>query len=156
MRPIRVLFGYVLACLAAAATLVLFVYTPAELAGLPPDGERLLEASTFALSVTRFVAVYAALPALIAVGFGEARGIGAWIFYVLAGVVIAALGFMVQYATEAPDQPTILRNYALIAFLTAGLVGGLVYWLFSGRAARRTGDRAPEAAAPAAADGTAT
>ena len=151
MRPIRVLFGYALACLAAAVTLVLFVYTPAELAGLPRDaiGERLLEASSFALSVTRYVAVLAALPALIAVGFGETRGIGAWIFYVLVGIGIAALGFLAQYSTEAPGQPTILRNYALIAFLTAGLVGGLAYWLLSGRAARRPGQGAPEAAAQA-------
>ena len=35
MRVIRVVFGFALACLAAAATLVLFVYTPAELASLP-------------------------------------------------------------------------------------------------------------------------
>jgi hypothetical protein len=152
MRPIRVLFGFGLACPAAAATLVLFVYTPAELAGLPSDvtGDRLLQAATFALTVTPHVAVFAALPALIGVGFGEARGIGAWIFYALVGVGIAALGFLVQHFTEAPGQPTILRNYALTAFLTAGFVGGLVYWLFSGRVARSAGPVAPQPAATVA------
>lgn len=153
MRPIRVLFGFALACPAAAATLVLFVYTPAEFAGLPSDmtGERLSQAALFALAVTPHVAMFAALPALIGAGFGEARRIGTWIFYALIGIGIAALGFLAQHFTEAPGQPTILRNYALIAFLTAGLVGGLVYWLFSGRAARRrAGPVEPQPAAPAA------
>ena len=153
MRPIRVLFGFALACLAAAATLVLFVYTPAEFASLPSDmtGERLSQAALFALAVTPHLAMVAALPALIGAGFGEARGIGTWIFYALIGIGIAALGFLAQHLTEAPGQPTILRNYALIAFLTAGLVGGLVYWLFSGRAARRrAGPAEPQPAAPAA------
>jgi hypothetical protein len=152
MRPIRVLFGFALACLAAAATLVLFVYTPAELAGLPGDMtfDRLREAGSFALAVTPHVAVFAALPALVGVGFGETRRIGAWSFYTLVGVGIAAVGFLVQHFTEPPGQPSILRNYALTAFLTAGVVGGLVYWLFSGRAARRSRPAAPSPAAPAA------
>src|SRR5262245_1157704 len=130
MRAIRVLFGYVLGCLASAATLVLFVYTPAEMAGLPADmtWERLWQAAAFALAVTPHVMLFTAAPALVAVGFGEARRIGSWVFYVLAAIGIAALGFLAQHLTEAPGQPTILRNYVLIAFLTAGLVGGLVYW----------------------------
>jgi len=139
VRSIRALIGFVLACFATALTLVLFVYTPAELASLPSDMtvERLTEAGTFALAITPHVAAFAALPALIGVTFGETRGIAAWTFYALVGIGIAALGFLVQHFTEAPDQPTILRNYALIAFLTAGLAGGLVYRLFSGRAVIR-------------------
>jgi hypothetical protein len=114
-------------------------------------GDRLLQAGMFALIVTPHVVTFAVVPALVGIGFGEARGIGAWLFYGLVGVAIASLGFLTQHFTEAPGQPTILRNYALFAFLTAGFVGGLVYWLFSGRAARGTGPAAPApVAAPSA------
>jgi len=76
MRVIRVLFGFALACLAAAAALVLFVYTPAELASLPSGmgADRVTEAGFFAIVVTPHVAMFAALPALVGVIIGERRG----------------------------------------------------------------------------------
>jgi hypothetical protein len=138
MRVIRVLFGFALACLTAAATLVLFVYTPAELASLPTGMgiDRTTEAGLFALAVTPHVAMFAALPALIAVIIGEGRSVSAWSFYTLGGIAIAVIGFLTQHFTEAQGQSTILHNYALTAFLTAGFVGGFTYWLFSGRNAK--------------------
>jgi hypothetical protein len=135
MRVIRVLFGFALACLAAAAALVLFVYTPAELASLPSGmgADRVTQAGLFALVVSPHVAMFAALPALVGVIIGERRGISGWGYYALVGIAIAVLGFLTQHVTETPGQTTILHNYALTAFLTAGLAGGFVYWLFSGR-----------------------
>jgi len=149
VRVIRVLIGFALASLVAAFTLVLFVYAPSELAGLPSDlsGERLSEAGLFALVITPHVVVSAALPALAGVMFAEARRVAGWAFYAFAGIATAAAGFLVFHLGEAPDQASILHNYALAAFLTSGLVGGLAYWLFSGRfAARRAGaDDKPQA-----------
>lgn len=157
MRVIRVLFGFAVACIAAAATLVLFVYTPVELATLPAGlgADRLGEGTFFALVITPHVASFAALPTLIAVIFGERRGIAEWSYYAVVGVAIAALGFLTQHFTEAPGQTTILHNYALMAFLCAGVVGGLAYWLCSGRYARRTpanGPRHPTTAPPPSAE----
>jgi hypothetical protein len=157
MRVIRVLFGFALACLAAAATLVLFVYTPAELASLPPGmgAERLAQGALFALVVTPHVAAFAAVPASLAMVIGERRGISSWSFYVLTGVGVAVLGFLTHHFTETAGQPTILHNYALTAFLTAGFVGGFVYWAFSGRfvapgaAPRSTAARAADEAGAA-------
>ena len=145
MRVIRVLFGFILACLAAAATLVLFVYTPAELANLPSDmgSDRMLEAGIFALVVAPYVAVFAALPSLIGIIFGERRGISGLSYYALVGIAIAVLGFLAQHLSETPGQVTILHNYALTAFLTAGFAGGFVYWLFSGRFVARRDSIAP-------------
>jgi hypothetical protein len=77
--------------------------------------------------------MFAALPALLGVVVGERRGISGWGYYALVGIAIAALGFLTQHVTETPGQATILHNYALTAFLTAGLAGGFVYWLLSGR-----------------------
>jgi hypothetical protein len=135
MRVLRVLFGFVVACFAAAAALVLFVYTPAELASLPGDmaGDRLTEAARFALVITPHIILFAALPALIGIVFAERNDISGLPFYVLLGIAVAVLGFLAQHFSEAPGQPTILRNYALIAFLTTGAASGLFYWLFSGR-----------------------
>lgn len=146
MRVVRVLMGFVLACLAAALALVLFVYTPAELASLPLDvsGDRMFEAGFFVLAIAPLVATFAALPALIGIVFGERRSIASWTYYALLWVVIAALGFLVQHFNEAPGEPTILRNYALIAFLVAGFVGGFVYWFFSGRFVGRQGMPRPD------------
>ena len=150
MRVIRVLAGFILACPAAAAALVLFVYTPAELASLPSDigSERLSEAALFTLAVTPHVMLFTALPALIGIVFAERNDIGGLPFYVILGVAISVLGFLTQHFSEAPGQATILQNYALIAFLTAGVAAGFVYWLFSGRYA--AGKAAPAATSPPA------
>ena len=153
MALFRALFGFIVACVAAAATLVLFVYTPAELANLPSDigSDRVTEAALFTLAVTPHVMLFAALPASICVLLAEVRSIGAWTYYFGLGVAIAVFGFLVQHVTEGPGQLTILQNYALMAFLLAGVVGGLVYWFLSGRfAAPRSAPKRPaEAAAPA-------
>jgi hypothetical protein len=135
MRVLRVLVGFIVACLAAAAALVLFVYTPAELASLPSDmaSDRVSEAARFALAVTPHIMLFAAVPALIGIVFAERNDIAGLSFYLLFGIAIAVLGFLTQHFSEAPGQPTILRNYALIAFLTTGAVAGFFYWLFSGR-----------------------
>jgi hypothetical protein len=153
MRVIRVLVGFILACPAAAATLVLFVYTPTELASLPSDigTDRLSEAGLFTLAVTPHVMLFTALPALIGIVFAERNDIGSLPFYLILGVAIAVLGFLTQHFSEAPGQATVLQNYALIAFLSAGAVAGFVYWLVSGRYAAAKVPAAPAAAPPPAA-----
>jgi hypothetical protein len=147
MRVIRVLFGFIVACLAAAAALVLFVYTPAEFASVPSDiaADRVSEAALFALAITPHIMLFAALPMLIGIVFAERNEIAGLPFYLLVGIAIAAIGFLAQHFSEAPGQPTILRNYALIAFLTTGAVAGFFYWLISGRYAAP-----PQPIAPAA------
>jgi hypothetical protein len=134
-RVVRILIGFALASLAAAATLVAFVYAPGDWASLRSElnGERLSEAGLFALVVTPWVAFAAAVPALAGAALAEKYKIAGWTYYALAGIGTAAAGFLVQHLSATPGRPSIFEAYALIAFLTAGLVGGLVYWLFSGR-----------------------
>ena len=99
--------------------------------------------------VTPHVAAFAALPALIGVFIAERRGISSLGYYAILGIVIAALGFLLQHVTETPGQTTILHNYALTAFLTSGLAGGLIYWLFSGRYVTGAANPPREIARPA-------
>jgi hypothetical protein len=135
LRIIRVVFGFVLACLAAGLTMVLFVYTPVELANLPSDeaSQRASEAGLLSLAAATHSAIFAAPFALIAAAIGEWRGIGSWMYYVLVGVLIAGIGFLAQYSSEAVGEASIVNTYALTAFLVTGFVAGAVYWLFSGR-----------------------
>jgi drug/metabolite transporter (DMT)-like permease len=149
-RILRMLFGFALACLAAGTTLVLFIFTPPELIG--PQSERLSEAGLLALAAATQIAMFAALLALIGAGFAEWQRIGSWMYYVLVAVVIAAVGFLVQYWGEARGEASIVNNYAATAFLVTGFVAGLVYWLFAGRFARGPGREAE--VAPRAANAT--
>jgi hypothetical protein len=140
-RVIRILLGFALASLAAAATLVAFVYAPGDMSSLRTDlsSERLLAAGVFALEATPHVILTAAFPALLAAVFAETRKIAGWPFHVLAGSLTGAAGFFLQHLSEGPDPDGIFQAYALIAFLTAGLTGGLVYWATSGRFAAAPG-----------------
>jgi hypothetical protein len=144
-RIIRVLLGFAAACLAAGLALVLFVYTPPEVAGL--SSERMAEVGLLALAAATHCAIFAAPFALIAVAFGESRDLGSWTYYVLVGIAIAVIGFLMWHFGENAGQPTILNNYALTAYMTSGFVGGLAYWLIAGRYARGPA-REPEISRP--------
>jgi MFS family permease len=131
-RCFRVIIGFVLACLAAGLAVVLFVYTPLELAG-DLASERLVEVGLLALAAATHSAVFAAPFALIGAVIGEWLKIGSWMYYVLVAIAIAAVGFTAQFWTEAAGEATIVNNYAVTAFIVTGFVAGLVYWLFAGR-----------------------
>lgn len=134
---IRVLFGFILACLIAALAQVLFVITPDELVTLPAEAltTRTGQVGILALVAATHFAIFAAPFALVVAAFAEWQAIRGWAFYVLAGLAIALAGFLAQYTSEVQGQATIVNNYALRAFLTTGFVGGLVYWLVAGRGA---------------------
>ena len=147
---LRVLLGFALACLAAGLTLVLFVYTPLELAR-EHAGDRMSEAGLLALAVATHTAMFAAPFALIGAGFAEWQRIGGWLYYTLIGIAIAAVGFAAQSWTESGGeaQGSIRNGYAVGAFLVTGVVSGLVYWLCAGRlASPRNSGRVPAPNAP--------
>jgi len=144
----RVLAGFTLACLTAAFVQVLYVTTPTGLAGMPAgelaDAARNL--LVLVLATATHIAIFSFAFALIAAGIAEwlgGRTLGYWL---VVGIAIALLGFSAQYSSEVSGQPTILNNYALQSFLTAGFFAGLVYWLVAGArtpaAHVRTGERA--------------
>lgn len=125
-RIIRVVLGFGVACLAAGLTLVLFVYTPLELA-TETGSERALEVAVLALHAATHSAVFAAPFAFIAAVYGEWQNLGSWLYYCVVGIAIAAVGLFAQFQADGAN------SYAVTAFLVAGLVAGLVYWLLSGR-----------------------
>jgi len=131
LRVLCVLAGYLVACVAFALVLVAFVFTPAELVGADPD--RFFMAGFQLLASSIQVIIFAAPLALVAAAVAEWRGIDDWIFYALAAMLIAGVGFLAQYASEMQGAPTIVNDYALTAFMTGSFVAGVVYWLIAGR-----------------------
>jgi phosphoglycerol transferase MdoB-like AlkP superfamily enzyme len=151
---LRVLFGFIIACLVAGVVTVAFVVTPADIAALPAEAqsERLGNASVLSLLAATHSAIFALPFALIAIGIAELWRVRSWIYYVLAGIAIALAGFAAEYLNEVPGQPSIFNNYALGAFVAVGVLSGIAFWLVAGRrAGGKRGDvQAPPAAAPPA------
>jgi hypothetical protein len=138
---LRVVFGFAIACLAAALVQRLFAFTPGGVTGDPDGLERLL------LTATHF-AVFSSPFALLVAAIGEWQGFRGWLYYAAAGLAIAISGLLVQYAGEGPER-TIWNTFALQAFLATGLAGGLTYWLMAGRRAGGEPDEeAPEEPMP--------
>jgi len=153
---LRVLFGFIIACLVAGAVTVAFIVTPGDLASLPADAqaERLGNAGILALLTATHSAIFSFPFALLAIGVAELWRLRSWLYYAAVGVIIALGGFSAEYLNEVPGEPSILNNYALAAFLAAGILGGLAYWLFAGRrAGGRRGDAPPPSEATGADEG---
>lgn len=152
-RMFRVLFGFLIACIAAALTTLLFVVTPGELVGwmsLDDGGERFARFGLLWLAASTQNVLFSAPFALVAVIVAEWLGQRDWIYYANAGLIIAVLGFLAQWASEPTGQnwSVVNSSYPLVAFLATGFVGGFVYWMWAGRHA---GGPSRSAAAPVAA-----
>ncbi len=130
---VRVLFGFILACIAAGVTQVLFAFGPAEVGSGDPD--RIALMLNLAAAAATQSAVFSAPFALVSAAVSEWQDIRSWLYHMVAGMVIAAAGFAAQYSSEAPGAPSVFNNYALSAYVATGLVAGLVYWMFAGRRA---------------------
>lgn len=136
----RVLFGFVLACLAAGVVQLAFAL-PTDV--LTDDVDKLMAAGELAALTATHSGVFAAPFALVAAAIGEWQSIRNWFYYTLSGIAIAVAGFIALYSGEATGQATIVNSYALAAYLCAGLVGGLVYWLIAGRLSGEPLDQMP-------------
>ncbi len=129
-----ILIGYGVAALAASAFLnIMFL---ASLGYTPEHAQPAATASLyFSIPfVALFVAYFAFMPAAVAILVSEILGRRDWLFYALAGAVVAAvfLGFAHQTA-DANFEITDLRVVA--AVIGSGMVGGIFYWLSAGRSA---------------------
>lgn len=127
---LRVLLGFTISCIAAGATQVVFAVGPQSFLSATGEDKRILE---WILLTATHSAVFSAPFAVIAASIGEWRGIRSLLYYLGAGIAIALGGFAAQYQSEVPGQATIINTYAFATYGTTGALGGLVYWLFSGR-----------------------
>lgn len=123
VRFAMILFGYAVASLAASAFLnVLFLAS----IGYTPDHTHPTATASLYFSipfVALFVAYFAFLPAVIVILLAEILGRRDWLYYALAGAVVAAV--FLGLVDHAPDS-----TFAVIG---GGMVGGIFYWLSAGR-----------------------
>ena len=134
-RFIVISIGYAVATLAASAflnvvTLAWFGFTPEE--------TRMVATGSFVFSipfVALFVAYFAFIPAVFAIVIGEVTGKRDWLFYALAGAVVALIiiGFSRGGGGAAFAEIADL-NFALVV-IGSGMCGGIGYWLVAGRSA---------------------
>lgn len=129
---LRVLIGFGLACIVGAVVQLGFA-TPNDV--MTDDVDKLSWSMEQVLLAATHSAVFSAPFALVAAAIGEWQSIRSWVYYALSGIAIAIAGFIALYSGEAGGPNSIVNNYALAAYLCAGIAGGIVYWLISGRSA---------------------
>lgn len=122
---IRFIFGFIAAVLVAGVVQVAFVaggdLVRAPISTVESLGLLVLLAAT---QSAVFSGPFAVL-AVVAAAWLPTRSV---FYFAAVGLLIAAAGFFAQYVGEA-GPTTILNRYALTAYLTSGLLGGLAYWL---------------------------
>jgi hypothetical protein len=136
--------GYLVGSLAASAFLNVLMLGALGFIG----GETSPAAGSLIFSipfVALFVAYFAFMPAILAILAGEIFGKRDWLFYAIAGAVVALIivGFM-RGAAEASGEAATDLNFVL-AVVGSGMCGGIGYWLVAGRSAgrwRRTSEAA--------------
>jgi len=126
------LFAFGIACLAAAAVLVLGAAAP-ELPA-PQDWPLL---TIFVFTVSAFIAAFAFVPSVVVILVTEAFGLRSILLYALAGAAVGLFcGYTFDLVEPMPqfrfDRP-LNTNFELLA--AAGIAAGLVYWLIAGRRA---------------------
>ncbi|QKC81031.1 hypothetical protein [Mesorhizobium sp. NZP2077] len=127
-----ILFGYAVASLAASAFLnILFLAS----LGYTPDHAHPTATAALYFSipfVALFVAYFAFMPAVVVILVAEILGRRDWLYYALAGAVVAAayLG-LVDHAQEPTFAVT--DTSAIMAVIGGGMVGGIFYSLSAGR-----------------------
>ncbi len=134
-RFFAVLVGYVVASLAAGLTVVAAIIGVSMIgtdAGAPGAFSPFLYiGGVFAA----FIAVLALAPAAVAVLVAEVFAIRRMIYYVLAGGLAGAVGYVgfTDFGLRPEARPGTGDELAII--VAAGLVGGLAYWVITGRTA---------------------
>ena len=126
------MFAFGLACLVAAAVLVLGAAAPALPA--PQDWPLLI---VFIFTVSAFIAAFAFVPAVVVIVVTEAFALRSILLYAVAGALVGlfcgyTLGFVEPMPQFRFDTP-LNTNFELLA--AAGIAAGFVYWLVAGRGA---------------------
>jgi hypothetical protein len=125
-RIVRISAGFAAAALSAGLVLVFFVVDPVATFATP-DGAA---AGGLFILLAAMQAAYFSLPfALPAILLSETFALRRWPVFVLVGAVIGLAGHGMRIGWSSSD------TYSLVAFLAAGMLGGIVYRLVAGAGA---------------------
>lgn len=138
-RILSILAGCTAAALAAGLTIALSLHGPA----LQPGDAGWF--ATWTILAAWSVAKLALLPWLAAAAIAEARGLRSVPWWPALGAIIGFAAERLLPFTGDPERAT----PRLVAFVAAGVVGGLVYWAVTGRKAGIGVSRQPPPASAA-------
>jgi hypothetical protein len=136
---LRIALGYAVACLIAGATQTAFVVEPAVFTRGP---ETAAAAGLLVAMAATQTAIFSFPFACIGIPLSEWLRWRGWLTFVLLGSIISLTAYAVAIAGETGGV-TLWNDYALKAFLAAGVSGGLGYWLVAGRHAGTAGNGRP-------------
>jgi len=132
-RIVVMIVALIVASLAAGVVLVIGIIAP------DMDSDRVERVSFFVGSffATGFYGAVAIVPALVLIGLAEALRLRCFMYYGAAGALVAVASYygcnisvMLENTTDVPPV-----EHALLLAAAAGIIGGVVYWLITGRKA---------------------
>lgn len=132
LRFALILVGYVAAVLAASAFIHLLFLGSAgflEEDVRPVAGAAMLFSVPF---VALFVAYFAFVPSVIAIGLAELLGRRDWLSYALFGAAVG-IAFIAAASGNVEGGYDLTRTPIALGIVGAGMVGGIAYWLTAGR-----------------------
>lgn len=136
VRLVVITLGYAAATVAAGVSLALLTkaVTPQQAGHLADSGfdAGLIIGAVALGSLAGYVAFF---PAMLVILYAEFTGRRDWLFYALAGGVIAAAAPAIVSFAAGPNHADPL-DFALMS-LAAGMIAGSAYWLIAGRGAGR-------------------
>lgn len=135
-RLVLALVGYVSATLAAGLTLAFAIAGVSALAAFTEGSGPIVSSLVFVGGVfAAFISALAAGPSLLAILVAEIFGLRMVLYYLAAGALSAALGYVAFTDFGTGEGVTPGTGDELLAFVSAGLVGGFVYWVIAGSSA---------------------
>jgi hypothetical protein len=131
-----ILFSLVFAILAAGIALAIGVMAP-ELFSVSSDPIEKFMFFAAAFFATSFVGATAFVPAVILAAIGEAFDIRTIFYYAIGGGLIAAIAWYSSDISVRLENTTDISPviWGLQLVVSAGIIGGFVYWLLAGRKA---------------------
>jgi hypothetical protein len=130
-----IILGYAVAALAASAFLnVLMLAALGFIAGEASMAAP--ESLVFSIPfVALFVSYFAFVPSAFAILAGEIFSKRDWLFYALAGAVVAVILLGVVKTAAEPGSEAVTDINFMLAVIGSGMCGGIGYWLVAGRSA---------------------
>lgn len=132
IRLVMITIGFIAASIAAGVSLAFLtrMITPqeaAELSGSDFSGWMIIATLMFS-SWTGFIAFF---PGMAVIFYGEFTRRRDWLYYAVAGGLIAVVApLFIAYVWGAGPRS---KSEFVLMSLAAGMIGGLAYWLVSGR-----------------------
>ena len=135
-RIIVIIFAVIVASMAAGVALAIGIVAP-DWATMDSDPVERVSFFVVSFFATSFVGAVAMAPAFVLIVLGEALRIRSFIYYGVAGALVALASYfgsdvsmLLENTTDVPPV-----GHALQLAAAAGIIGGVAYWLIAGRKA---------------------